>query len=198
MDGRRVGLGWVGAGRDTVTKLCSDRLGPSVCPTRWADLSSSLSAVSPQAVWEPALILGHGVNSVRWVNGPSKKATGCMPKAGPGGLASEPRHGCEWKQGHLWGGPFSLESAATSAEQQAHPCRPSQLGSRTLLCEGRDGAFLPYPAHSLPLPAAPTTVSLTIPLRLPGPSPRSCLALTTQWMSSVASTLAPGTTPARR
>ena len=121
-DGCRVDLGGVGAGRDTVTNLCSDRPGPSVHPARWADLSSSLRAVSPQTVWEPALILGHGVNSVMWVNGPYKEATSCVPKAGPGGLALEPRHGNEWKQGHLWGGPFST---ATNTEQQAGPCRPS-------------------------------------------------------------------------
>ena len=74
-----------------------------------------------------------------------------MPEAGPGTLALEPRRGHEWKQGQLWGSPFSLESAAASTEQPVGSCRPFELGSCPLLCEGRVGAFLPHPVH---LPAS--------------------------------------------
>lgn len=69
---------------------------------------------------------------------------------------------------------------------------PPPLGRESL------GISVPTLLTSLPLPAAPMTASLMIPLHLPGPGPRSCPALTTQWTSNAALTSALGTTPAQR
>lgn len=77
-DGCRADLGGVGAGRDTVTNLCSDQPGPSIRPAWWADLSSSLGAVGPQTVCEPALIQGHGVNSVGEMGPIRKPRAACL------------------------------------------------------------------------------------------------------------------------
>lgn len=65
---------------------------------------------------------------------------------------------------------------------------------------GRESLGIPVPTllTSLPLPAAPMTASLMIPLHPPGPDPQSCPALTTQWTSNAALTSALGTTPAQR